>query len=77
MEPTGPFLGRGYPRIKHDSPSVHVDQQASGRVVCGGNYLNIFNHDGISNVLGLQENFDFLDIDKGNSDVGCLPWDGG
>lgn len=40
-------------------------------------YLNVFNHDGISNPLGLKEYFDCLDVAKGDSDVDSLPGDGG
>ena len=35
VAPTHPFHGRRYPEIKEDGPSVHTDQQASGRVGCG------------------------------------------
>lgn len=77
VTPTGPFPGRGSPKVKEDGPSVHVDQQASGRTGLWENYLNIFNRDRIRRFLGLQETFDCLDAGKGNSDMGYLPWDGG
>jgi hypothetical protein len=53
------------------------DQQASLQGCLLETYLNIFDHDGISNPLGLQENFDVLDAGKRNSDMDCLPGDAG
>lgn len=63
--PTGPFAG---------SSSASASLWKDG---LWDNYLNVVNHDGISNVLGLQENFDCLDTDKGNSDMDCFSWYGG